>query len=50
MNEELTTLKSQGTWSLLPENPRAKPGGSKWVFQDKYNSDGSISRYRPTCC
>lgn len=45
-NKDLSALLSQGTWSLIPSNPQAKPIGSNWVFQVKYNSDGSINRYK----
>lgn len=46
MNEELSTFNSQGTWSLVPANPQAKPIEYKWVFRVKYNLDGSINNYK----
>ncbi|OIT37864.1 putative mitochondrial protein [Nicotiana attenuata] len=46
MNEELYALQSQGTWTLFPPVPHTMPVGSKWGFQVKYNSDGSVGRYK----
>ncbi|XP_068328784.1 uncharacterized protein [Pyrus communis] len=46
MNEEITALHSQRTWSLvnLPHNKNLV--GCKWVFKIKRNSDGTIARYK----
>ena len=46
MTAEISALQSQGTWSFVPSVPHAKPVGSKWLFHVKYNSDGSIGRYK----
>lgn len=46
MQEEYLALKTNHTWDLvLPATP-VKIVGSKWVFRIKYNSDGSVSRYK----
>jgi hypothetical protein len=46
MKIELTTLENQKTWSLVLFSPNYHPIGSKWVFQIKYKSDGSVKRYK----
>ncbi|KAH9647735.1 retrovirus-related pol polyprotein from transposon RE1 [Citrus sinensis] len=46
MQEEYLALKANHTWDLvLPATP-VKIVGNKWVFRIKYNSDGSVSRYK----
>ncbi|KAG7532447.1 Reverse transcriptase RNA-dependent DNA polymerase [Arabidopsis thaliana x Arabidopsis arenosa] len=37
---------NQGTWDITPLPHGVKPIGSKWVFRIKYNSDGTIERYK----
>ena len=34
------------TWSLIPLPPSHKTIGCRWVYKIKYNSDGSIERYK----
>ena len=46
MKEELSTLHSQGTWSLLPLPHHKNLVGCKLVFKIKKNVDGSIRRYK----
>jgi len=43
---EVDALEDQGTWDITPLPPGVKPIGSKWVFRIKYNSDGTIERYK----
>ncbi|KAH9761225.1 hypothetical protein KPL70_000416 [Citrus sinensis] len=46
MQEEFQALQNSKTWELvLPDTP-VKIVGNKWVFRIKYNSDGSLSRYK----
>ncbi|KAK9184805.1 hypothetical protein WN943_025156 [Citrus x changshan-huyou] len=46
MQEEYLALTTNHTWDLvLPATP-VKIVGNKWVFRIKYNSDGSVSRYK----
>jgi Reverse transcriptase (RNA-dependent DNA polymerase) len=46
MHEELEALKKNDTWNItkLPQNK--KPVGCRWMYKIKYNSDGSIERYK----
>ena len=46
MNEELESLKKNGTFecTALPENRKAI--GCKWVYKTKLNADGSVSRHK----
>ena len=42
MEEEMTTLKMNDTWDLVPFPEGHKPIGCKWVFKRKMGSHGSI--------
>ena len=43
---ELQALEENGTWSLTTLPTRKHLVGCKWVYRIKYNSDGSIERYK----
>jgi transposase InsO family protein len=46
MNEELHALEKNQTWEIceLPKNKKIV--GCKWVYKIKYNSDGTIERFK----
>ncbi|CAL9028009.1 unnamed protein product, partial [Prunus brigantina] len=44
MQEEISALNTQGTWTLVPPPPGVNIVGSKWIYKVKRNSDGSVSR------
>jgi len=46
MQEEYDSIMKNETWELteLPENK--VPIGSKWLYETKFNADGSIDRYK----
>jgi len=46
MRTKLTALENQKTRSLVPLPPNYRPIRSKWVFKIKYQSDGSVERYK----
>ncbi|PKU84061.1 Retrovirus-related Pol polyprotein from transposon TNT 1-94 [Dendrobium catenatum] len=46
MAEEFTALQQQGTWQLVPPPIQAPILGCKWTFRKKFNSDGSIARFK----
>ena len=46
MDKEITALELNITWTLSPFAPGKSPIGCKWVFKIKYNSDGTIERYK----
>ncbi|KAJ0608733.1 putative RNA-directed DNA polymerase [Helianthus annuus] len=46
MEEELTALRSNNTWVLVPHPTCANIVGSKWIFRTKYKADGSVDRYK----
>ncbi|KAK2999074.1 hypothetical protein RJ639_024033 [Escallonia herrerae] len=46
MRAEIDTLEANGTWTIEDIPPGKKPIGSKWVYKIKFNSDGSIERYK----
>jgi len=46
MYEELSALQLNQTWILTPLPAGQKPIGCKWVYKIKYNSDGSVDKYK----
>ncbi|KAM1170204.1 hypothetical protein ACFX2G_021110 [Malus domestica] len=46
MQEEYDSLRSQGTWVLVPPPSDRSIVGIKWVYKVKKNPNGSISMYR----
>ena len=46
MNEELQALCKNETWDLVPISPRKKAIGCRWIYNVKYNADGSVNRYK----
>ncbi|KAH9738248.1 reverse transcriptase Ty1/copia-type domain-containing protein [Citrus sinensis] len=46
MKEEFTAMEKNQTWTLVPAETTTKIVGNKWVFQVKYNPNGSVSKYK----
>ena len=46
MHEEITALENNGTWKIVDLPSNKKPISCKWVYRVKYNSDGSVQRYK----
>jgi hypothetical protein len=46
MLEELTSQAANHTWTLVKLPAARKAVGCKWVFDIKYNADGSINRFK----
>lgn len=46
IEDELTALANQKTWSLVSLPSGHRSIGTKWVFQIKYESDGTVERYK----
>ena len=46
MDEEMSALKKNNTWDLLPFPEGRKPIGCKWVFKKKLGSDGKVEKYK----
>ena len=46
MDEEMEALEKNGTWEMGPLPVGKKLVGIRWVFTIKYNSDGSVARYK----
>lgn len=46
MDEEMRTLLSRATWSLIPRPSHATPVTCRWVFTVKHHVDGSVARYK----
>ena len=46
MRDEYNALLSNNTCHLVPRPPNANIVSGKWVFRQKFNSDGSLSRYK----
>jgi hypothetical protein len=46
MEEEYTTLMSNGTWNLVPRPCGANVVTDKWIFKHKFKADGILERYK----
>jgi hypothetical protein len=46
MCDEITALRENRTWSLVPFYPSMNVVGSIWVYRIKRHVDGSIERYK----
>ncbi|CAL2249145.1 unnamed protein product [Prunus armeniaca] len=46
MKEKIYALTMQGTWCLVPRPANTNIVGSKWIYNIKRNSDGTVSRYK----
>jgi len=46
MDEELSALQLNQTWTLTLLPAGQKPTGCKWVYKIKYNSYGSVNIYK----
>lgn len=44
--KEMRALEKNHTWSIVPLPAGKNTVGCKWVFSVKYNSDGSLERYK----
>lgn len=47
MVNEITALKANHTWDIVPLLEHKKAVGCKWLYKIKYNPDGSVERYKP---
>jgi hypothetical protein len=44
MNEELDQIEKNGTWELVPRPKNKNIIGTKWVFKNKMNEDGQVTK------
>ena len=44
MNEEIKQIEKNKTWTLVPRPKDKNVIGTKWVFKNKLNEDGEVSR------
>ena len=44
MNEEIEWIERNKTWTLVPRPKDKNVIGTKWVFRNKLNEDGEVSR------
>ena len=46
MEEEMHALAENETWDVVDASKGVKPIGCSWVYKVKYNTDGSVNRYK----
>ncbi|KAK1599905.1 hypothetical protein QYE76_017623 [Lolium multiflorum] len=50
MSDEYQALVNNATWSLVPRPPRANVVTGKWIFRQKFHSDGTLARNKAAGC
>ena len=51
MNEELSQIEKNKTWELVPRTLNKNVIGAKWVFRNKMDEAGKITRkFQPDHC
>jgi hypothetical protein len=48
MDEELDQIEENDTWELVPRPKNKNVIGTKWVFRNKLNKDGQVTRNKAT--
>lgn len=46
MQEEISALEANNTWSIQPLPAGKKSIGCRWIFKFKYKADGSLDRHK----
>ncbi|XP_026451263.1 uncharacterized protein LOC113351509 [Papaver somniferum] len=46
MAEEIRALEEQGTWDITEFPPGKKALGSKWIYTEKYDENGTLVRLK----
>jgi hypothetical protein len=46
MEEEYDTFITNNTWDIIPRPIGSNVVTSKWIFKHKFNSDGTLERYK----
>lgn len=44
MNEEIEQIKKKKTWTLVPRPKDKNVIGTKWIFRNKLNENGEVTR------
>ena len=44
MNEEINQIEKNNTWSLVPRPKDKNVIGTKWVFRNKLDENGTVTR------
>jgi hypothetical protein len=48
MDEELDQIEKNDIWELVPRPKNKNVIGTKWVFRNKLNEDGQVTRNKAT--
>ena len=48
MNEELDQIEKNQTWELVPRTNDMNVIGTKWIFKNKFNEHGHVTRSKAT--
>ena len=46
MDDELRAMMNNKTWSIVPLPPDKKDIGCRWVYTNKFHSDGTLARHK----